>query len=188
MVFGFAKGRSSSFRLNGVFRKLIGHMVLGRVSFANLWVRTHINPSDDPSRFVSLRAPSPAPLWLRDMLICTGDAWASYYRHVPQLRWRKCREIFSGFGELTSSLARLDLVVDTPMDCYKIKKSYVAFFDIMQPDVFSRLLWQIRNREYAFIHLGIPCSTWGPAGWLNKGIRRAGREAGDGSLGPPTNL
>eukprot|EP00973_Karenia_brevis_P062799 8731727-Karenia_brevis.AAC.1 len=30
--------------------------------------------------------------------------------------------------------------------------------------------------------LGVPCSTWGPAGWLNRGTRRKGREEGDGTL------
>eukprot|EP00973_Karenia_brevis_P040618 5618163-Karenia_brevis.AAC.1 len=61
VVHAFAKGRSSAFRLNHLIRKTLGFLILGRKEFVNLWVRTDVNPSDDPSRFVQLRAPQPAP-------------------------------------------------------------------------------------------------------------------------------
>ncbi len=51
------KGRSSSYRLNGVLRTLTSLLISYRISIALPWVATHSNPADHPSR----RAPLPPP-------------------------------------------------------------------------------------------------------------------------------
>ena len=45
-----SKGRSSSFRLNGVLRCLLPYLISGRITIALIWIPTDMNPSDDPSR------------------------------------------------------------------------------------------------------------------------------------------
>ena len=60
-----AKGRSSSFKLNGILRSLTSWLVLGDLSLGMLWVSTSANPADDTSRFVRLRRPPPPPSWAR---------------------------------------------------------------------------------------------------------------------------
>eukprot|EP00973_Karenia_brevis_P038654 5334948-Karenia_brevis.AAC.1 len=49
VVHAFAKGRSSSYRLNARLRQLLGHLIFGCVSAGNLWVPSASNPADDPS-------------------------------------------------------------------------------------------------------------------------------------------
>ena len=77
-----AKGRSSSFKLNGILRSLTSWLVLGDLSLGMLWVSTKANPADDPSRFVPLRRPTSPP------------SWASGYferarTSAPPARWRR---------------------------------------------------------------------------------------------------
>ena len=64
----FAKGRSSSFKLNGILRCAVPYLVAGRLPLALLWVSTGANPADDPSRNAPLRPPGAVPDWLKDVL------------------------------------------------------------------------------------------------------------------------
>ena len=64
VVGAVAKGRSSSFKLNGILRSLVPFLILGGVSFAMLWVETHSNRADHPSRRELLPAPRVPPPWL----------------------------------------------------------------------------------------------------------------------------
>eukprot|EP00973_Karenia_brevis_P071747 9970159-Karenia_brevis.AAC.1 len=77
--------------------------------------------------------------------------------------------------------------MDPPYECHQLRKGasrsvYVPLFDLGLPDVRRTLVWKIKNGFYRYIHFGVPCSTWGPAGWLNHETRRKGREEGDGTL------
>ncbi|CAE7434654.1 unnamed protein product, partial [Symbiodinium sp. KB8] len=65
VVGAVAKGRSSSFKLNGLLRGMLPHLVMGRVSLGVLWIETEANPADHPSRFRSLPPPRRVPGWLR---------------------------------------------------------------------------------------------------------------------------
>eukprot|EP00972_Heterocapsa_arctica_P066066 9745532-Heterocapsa_arctica.AAC.1 len=47
----WAKGRSSSYLLNGVLRATMGWLVFGRKALANFWICSGSNVADDPSRF-----------------------------------------------------------------------------------------------------------------------------------------
>ena len=44
------KGRSSSYRLNGILRSLCGLLVGSRLQLSTPWVSTGANPADHPSR------------------------------------------------------------------------------------------------------------------------------------------
>ena len=57
------KGRSSSYRLNGVQRTLTGYLLAARILPCLIWVGTKSNPSDHPSRGAPLPAPEPPPAW-----------------------------------------------------------------------------------------------------------------------------
>ena len=57
----YAKGRSSSLHLNNIQRSCIPYSVAGRKHISNIWVDTHNNPSDHPSRMREIPGPSPAP-------------------------------------------------------------------------------------------------------------------------------
>ena len=47
----YGKGRSSSNKLNGIQRSTMGYSLAGRLRVCNIWVDTHSNPADHPSRF-----------------------------------------------------------------------------------------------------------------------------------------
>ena len=88
----FSKGRSSSFKLNGVMRSLVPYLVAGDITLAFLWIETHANPADHPSRFVAIPAPSLHPKWLQKF--CRpghGNGW----------------EIFAGTCRLTKAHEQL---------------------------------------------------------------------------------
>ncbi len=60
----WSKGRSSSVSLNPIMRSCLGYVICGQVKMINVWVDTHSNPADEPSRFKPIAAPSPCPAWL----------------------------------------------------------------------------------------------------------------------------
>jgi hypothetical protein len=55
----WAKGRSSSKRLNACLRAALAWQVFARLKVVVAWIPTGVNPSDDPSRKVKLRVPIP---------------------------------------------------------------------------------------------------------------------------------
>ena len=64
-----AKGRSSSKHINRILKRCFGFAIAGSKSLHNVWVSTHSNPSDFPSRFRPI--PDPAP-WAPSVV----SAWA----------------------------------------------------------------------------------------------------------------
>ena len=56
----WAKGRSSSVKLNRLLRSCLGWAIAGGKRITNVWISTHSNPADHPSR--GLAIPPPAPL------------------------------------------------------------------------------------------------------------------------------
>ncbi len=57
----WAKGRSSARFLNQALRASVGDQLVGKKQVCNLWGASAENPSDDPSRDVSLREPTEVP-------------------------------------------------------------------------------------------------------------------------------
>ena len=67
-VGSLGKGRSSSFKLNGIWRSMVGYLVLAQMWLGLLWVSTGCNPADYPSRARSLPAPEKPPGWVNDLM------------------------------------------------------------------------------------------------------------------------
>ena len=78
-VGAFGKGRSSSFKLNGILRSCLLYFVAGQINIALVWLSSGANVADDPSRNAPIRKPSPAPPWAKTCL----DAFYSKLREAP---------------------------------------------------------------------------------------------------------
>ena len=72
VVGAFAKGRSSSFKLNGTLRGLLPYLTVSNIALALLWVETESNPADYPSSFKPLprRHTPPKWMWKYDLQWC----------------------------------------------------------------------------------------------------------------------
>ncbi|CAK0798347.1 unnamed protein product, partial [Prorocentrum cordatum] len=60
----FGKGRSSSFKLNGILRSIMPYLLSCRCHVALVWIGTHFEPAGAPSRFRPLPEPGPPPAWI----------------------------------------------------------------------------------------------------------------------------
>lgn len=60
----WAKGRSSSYHLNGELRSVLDFPTLGAKDIANVYLDTALNPADDPSRLVPLRSRAEPRPWM----------------------------------------------------------------------------------------------------------------------------
>jgi hypothetical protein len=58
------KGRSSSVQLNMLLRSFVPYLVGGQIALANIWVGTHHNPGDDPTRHQKVRDACTPPTYL----------------------------------------------------------------------------------------------------------------------------
>lgn len=101
VVGAVAKGRSSSFKLNGVLRGMLPFLVLADITIALLWVETDSNPADHPSRGNPIPRPLKTPNWL-----------LKYVEGRVAVGW----EIFAVSGRLTEAHARLGITMLDPVD------------------------------------------------------------------------
>ncbi|CAE7727399.1 SMYD3 [Symbiodinium sp. CCMP2592] len=151
------KGRSSSYKLNGLLRTMLPYLTAANITLALLWVETESNRADAPSRFESLPAPVPAPPWLQSFGV---DAW----------RAGAGLEVFSRAGRMTEAHRALGLPMLEPID-------FTLGCDVFDSDIEARL----RRREVAWLWLAPPskgfnrrwCAQAGPA------IRPKGEPEGD---------
>lgn len=60
VVGAFAKGRSSAKNMNHALRGCLPWSLTGDLQMVNLWVDTHSNPADYPSRFRPIPKPDPS--------------------------------------------------------------------------------------------------------------------------------
>lgn len=153
-----AKGRSSSFKLNGILRSMLPFLVLGNLSLAMIWVETHSNPADHPSRFVPIPAPSLSPKWLKRFSSrAVGVGW----------------EIFAGTARLTRAHEQLGV-------------SMLAAVEILLgSDALSSTIDDDLRRGLAdWIWLAPPCGTFSPLRNLDIGgpLRPKGNPQGDESI------
>ncbi|CAE7035325.1 unnamed protein product [Symbiodinium sp. CCMP2592] len=65
VVGSVSKGRSSSFKLNGVLRGQLPFLIFADVTLALLWIETCANLADHPSRFNPLPSPSLPEEWMQ---------------------------------------------------------------------------------------------------------------------------
>ena len=68
VVGAFAKGRSSSVKLNQWLRRAMCHSVAGSKCLVNVWVSTKANPADYPSRGLGIPLREDLPASLRALL------------------------------------------------------------------------------------------------------------------------
>ena len=59
-----SKGRSSSYKLNGLLRALVPYLILGDLVLGLLWIETESNIADYPSRFKNLPPPRRLARWM----------------------------------------------------------------------------------------------------------------------------
>ena len=64
VVGSFSKGRSSSFKLNGILRSLLPYLIVADIAIALHWVETEANMGDHPSRFRPLPPALPPASWM----------------------------------------------------------------------------------------------------------------------------
>jgi len=169
----WAKGRSSSTKLNGLLRSTLGWRILGQKEQACFWLASADNPGDDPSRLADVRAPDrSSPIGCK--LAAPGSpADACGLEGLGGL----CVEIFSGSGRLTVALEMLGLFVDVPVECWKAGR-YHPEHDLLREEVFE--LWKERFDSGSFIyaHFGLPCKSWSVIQQLNHGSRSRSNPGG----------
>jgi len=88
-VGAMAKGRSSSRHLNVHLRKCISYCIGGRKKGVNLWVGTHHNSADHPTRGREQPAPQPMPEWAAPYFVVdpsTVDSFSQRIRLPLQLK------------------------------------------------------------------------------------------------------
>ena len=161
-VGAMTKGRSSSRRLNWILRQLMCLQIAGRVQLGLVWVSTHANPADYPSRFQSMPPPSPLPSWVVEMM---GQKSVSRGK-------RGGLELFAGSGNLTGAHLALGIPMMDPWD-----REDGVLFDVCRDEV--REL--IKNAD--FVWLAPPCSSFSPLRfWDPDGpLRPVGKPEGDES-------
>jgi hypothetical protein len=86
-VGALSRGRSSSYRLNGIIRGALGYQVLAGMCIKIIWVDTHSNLADCPSRRGVLPPPEPLPAWAAD-----------YFENFERFQFGV--DVFSIFGDL----------------------------------------------------------------------------------------
>lgn len=98
----FAKGRSSSYKLNGILRVLLPFLIFSQMSLGLLWVETASNMADYPSRFSSLPSPRAPPRWLQNF-------------GIPILQ-KAGIEIFAGSARLTAAFKQRGVPMFEPVE------------------------------------------------------------------------
>ena len=177
----WAKGRSSSSQLNGVYRSCLGWLVLGQKTLSQFWVPSKENPSDDPSRLAPLRPPDASARSRVEALLRPERTLSSKGESGTHSERAMAKEVFAGCAGLSQALGRAGLGVDTPLEAYPAKNKYVPAHDVENPHVYANLRRQIRSGCFFYIHFGLPCKSWSQLQRMNGGTRRKSTPAGDGS-------
>ena len=152
-----AKGRSSSFKLNGVLRGMLPSLILGDITLALLWIETGANPADHPSRNVPIPPPSLKAEWLADYdmkVSSRGVGW----------------ELFAGTCRLTDAHKLEGVEMRDPVEL-------LLGGDVMSDSVDLCIAMGLVD----WIWLAPPCCSFSPLRNLDKGgpLRPKGNPAGD---------
>ena len=157
VVGAMSKGRSSSFRLNGILRGLVPHLVIANLGVGLIWVETASNVADHPSRFVGLPAPLVPPRWLQEYGVGAKNAQAGL-------------EVFPGSGRLTRAHVELGL-------------DMLEGIDVLEGmDVFSSEVEELIGEKHVYwVWFGPPCSSFSGLRNLDRGgpLRPKGHPEGD---------
>ncbi|CAE7196758.1 unnamed protein product [Symbiodinium sp. CCMP2592] len=151
------KGRSSSFKLNGIIRTIIPHLMLSGITLGLLWVETASNLADHPSRFRSLPPPCSAPLWLRQLGVQNIMDWVGI-------------EVFSEKAVITEVHRKAGVTMLEPW-----------FADDVSADCEGYLEDLLRGGQVRWAWFAPPCESFSPLRNLDPGgpLRRRGEPEGD---------
>ena len=154
-----AKGRSSSFRINGLLRATLPFLLVCDMALAFNWIGTKSNPADHPSRFEDLPAREPLTRWAKSL--------GMYNSPKPGL------EVFAGTGRISKAHRRLGL-------------DMLEAIEIMNgSDAFDREVDKlIENNMIGWLWLSPPCCSFSPLRNLDVGgpLRPHGLPEGDESI------
>ena len=212
VVGAIGKGRSSSVRLNAYLRRLCALSIGARVDIRVLWVATHANPADAPSRDRALPERGARPAWAEKFWRTAPElgskprpqfAAASSGRDLPpklgarrrsaagvavpfnnRSSWERptCREYYSGRGRLSEMLRERGF--DTvEIEAFGADGGFDVNKDMSQGDLVKQECEDIAAGKVAFAHIGIVCSSWCAMSMqYNGGTRTRSNPFGDLSL------
>ena len=125
----FTKGHSSSSQLNAILRSCLGWSVLGQKQVCQFWLESEDNPADDPSRHAPLRRPvEPSPEF--EHLLAPEQPYDRSASGPSGRAKPLCLETFAGCAGLSKALVKAGLPVDTPLQAYPSKGTYIPPFTI----------------------------------------------------------
>ena len=153
-----AKGRSSSFRLNGILRSMVPFLTLAQIALGLLWVETDSNAADYPSRFKLLPPPRSVPRWLGQL-------------GVPNVRLPGF-EVFAGSARITKAFIEAGWAMLDPVDI------------LWGSDVFATWVTTvIASGRIGWLWLAPPCSSFSALRNLDPGgpLRPKGKPEGNES-------
>ena len=152
------KGRSSSRKINGILRSMLGYLVMGDFALGLCYVHTTANPADHPSRFTDLPPPERLPSWTRRFGL---QQWQGFGY-----------EVFAGSARITQAHLALGIPMLEPVDILWGKDVFAA--SVVDPLLDGRCNW---------LWLAPPCSSFSPLRNLDPDgpLRPAGLPQGDES-------
>ena len=150
------KGRSSSFKLNGILRSMIPFLTLGNLALGLLWIETMSNPADYPSRFKIPPTPRDPPQWLQQLMVSRC--------FLPGL------EVFAGSARLTRACRKLGINMLDPVDILWGADAFDSWIDDMNLRIMIGWLW-----------VAPPCGSFSALRNLDRGgpLRPKGCPEGD---------
>ncbi len=142
----------------------------------SLWVATHVNPADDPSRSVPLRRPTAVLEWasrlvspqVADHQLGSSSSSACGASSMGRRAFR-ARECYGGHGCLTCALNKKRVQCQS-YEAYQ-KGEYIHGFDIESDAVVEEEIRAARAGEIDYAHFGIVCSSWSTLNKINGGSR-----------------
>ena len=134
----WAKGRSSSCRLNQILRECLGWSVMSQKKLLQFWLCSADNVGDDPSRFVELRRRVPGGALVEKLVRPAASALRGLARGAGEAKFLGL-EAFAGSERLTKAFRLVGLEMALPLDC-RPGPEYRREHDILELDVFEGLL------------------------------------------------
>ena len=150
-----SKGRSSSYKLNGILRGMLPFLIFADITLALLWTETDSNPADHPSRGRPIPRPLSMPNWLK-----------KYLGGVRSTGW----EIFAGTCRLTKSHVECGVPMLDPVELLLGSNALDDWLDQV-----------LLSGKVSWIWLAPPCGSFSPLRNLDKGgpLRPSGNPMGD---------
>ena len=162
VVGAVAKGRSSSYKLNGLLRAWLPFLIAGDLALCMVWVETESNRADAPSRGHPLPIPRAPTRWMRELGLQGGLN--------EQPGW----EIFAGAGTLTKCLLEVGCPMWAPAAIVNAEG-----LDVFSPEIVKRIF----EGKVSWVWLSPPWSSFSPLRNLDSGGPLRPRQLPEGRRG-----